>query len=482
VARCAFSTTIFSEGVVYLANEKRRVKDRFRVFERAVSFGKELPDGKVADKNYVWFSDWQLQNINSNHLLPIDLEAYRQLKNHIAKALVPLLQVWLYATRTEGIFEKRYDELCQMLNIRKYAYASLITRTLGPSLDELAEFGYLADWKIERTSDGDNYKIIFYHGEKFHRDRRARLNRTSASEQKTLPPDAERRKEKMVPLVARSEDGDRRRPQVTTPVDELFLAELVKRGVTQNVARKILSEIKPDQPVVAQLEWGDLQIKQSGGRIANPAGFYVSLISGNVTPPANFETADQRKTREDAERQQEELRRAELELETEYEWYCAQEIDRYISTLDPQEVSAVREAKRQENQAKYQVAWMVDHFSERDTKSELRKRVPLLTLAEFAISRDSRAAHSSPTITEPEVLESMSPESEFWASVGTREMSAPQPMTQPASSENRNSDPDLTPSPSLALAIIPQFAVELLVNSDEGPKLTQDDSTEPLAA
>ncbi len=86
-----FSTTIFSEGVVYLANEKRRVKDRFRVFERAVSFGKELPDGKVADKNYVWFSDWQLQNINSNHLLPIDLEAYRELKNHIAKALVPLL-------------------------------------------------------------------------------------------------------------------------------------------------------------------------------------------------------------------------------------------------------------------------------------------------------------------------------------------------------------------------------------------------------
>ena len=111
---------------MYLANEKRRVKDRFRVFERAVSFGKELPDGKIADKNYVWFSDWQLQNINSNHLLPIDLEAYRQLNNHIAKALVPLLQVWLYATRTEGVFEKRYDELCQMLNIRQYPYLSHI--------------------------------------------------------------------------------------------------------------------------------------------------------------------------------------------------------------------------------------------------------------------------------------------------------------------------------------------------------------------
>src|SRR5207248_2936659 len=42
-----FSTTIFSEGVVYLAGEKRRVKDRYRVFDRAVSFGKELSDYKV---------------------------------------------------------------------------------------------------------------------------------------------------------------------------------------------------------------------------------------------------------------------------------------------------------------------------------------------------------------------------------------------------------------------------------------------------
>jgi len=118
-----------------------------------------------------------LQNINSNHLLPIDLEAYRELKNHIAKALVPLLQVWLYATRNEGVFEKRYDELCEFLNIRRYRYHSLIVQTLGPSLDELKEFGYLADWRIEKTSDRENYKIVLYHGDKFHRDRRARLSR-----------------------------------------------------------------------------------------------------------------------------------------------------------------------------------------------------------------------------------------------------------------------------------------------------------------
>src|SRR6204780_1068519 len=187
-----FSTTIFSEGVVYLAQEKRRVKDRFRVFDRAVSVGKELDGGKVADKNYVWFSEWQLQNINSNHLLPIDLEAYRELKNHIAKALVPPLQVWLYATRNDGVFEKRYDELCEFLNIRRYQYHSLIVQTLGPSLDELKQFGYLADWRVDKTSEGDTYKIVFYHGEKFHRDRRARLNRKQIVDSATNQTDKSR--------------------------------------------------------------------------------------------------------------------------------------------------------------------------------------------------------------------------------------------------------------------------------------------------
>ena len=89
---------------------------------------------------------------------------------HIAKALVPLLQIWLYASRDEGVFEKRYDELCQILNIQQYKYLSLITRTLAPSLDELKHFGYLADWQVEKTSDGENYKIISHHGEKLHRE------------------------------------------------------------------------------------------------------------------------------------------------------------------------------------------------------------------------------------------------------------------------------------------------------------------------
>src|SRR5207302_361525 len=66
------ATTIVSDGVVYIAGQKRFARDRFHVFDRAVSVGKELPDGSIADANYVWLSEWQLENINQNYLIPID--------------------------------------------------------------------------------------------------------------------------------------------------------------------------------------------------------------------------------------------------------------------------------------------------------------------------------------------------------------------------------------------------------------------------
>jgi len=163
-------TGISSEGTVYFAGRKIWAKDTFHVFERSVSFGAEMPDGQAAERNYVWLSEWQLENINNNYLLPVDLDTYRQLKNHIAKTIVPLLQIWLSATREEGFFEKPYDELCQILNISRYRHLSKIQEKLAPSLNELKSCGYLADWRIEKIKDTPaSYKVIFYHGEKFGR-------------------------------------------------------------------------------------------------------------------------------------------------------------------------------------------------------------------------------------------------------------------------------------------------------------------------
>jgi hypothetical protein len=166
-------TQIKSQGAIWIAGKKRFATDVFNLFSRVKRVGDELDDGTVADKNYVWLSDWYLENLNAHYLLPVDFESYKKLKNNIAKALIPLLQVWLFASRETGSFEKRYSEICQVLNIKIYKYVSDIKRFFGRSLDELVTHGYLASWEVTKTSDGRDFKIVFRHGYKFYADRKA---------------------------------------------------------------------------------------------------------------------------------------------------------------------------------------------------------------------------------------------------------------------------------------------------------------------
>jgi hypothetical protein len=166
-------TQIKSQGAIWIAGKKRFATDVFNLFSRVKRVGDELDDGTVADKNYVWLSDWYLENLNAHYLLPIDFESYKKLKNNISKALIPLLQIWLFASRETGTFEKRYSEICQVLNIKNYTYLSDIKRFFGRSLDELVRQGYLSNWEVKKTSDGKDFKIVFRHGHKFYADRAA---------------------------------------------------------------------------------------------------------------------------------------------------------------------------------------------------------------------------------------------------------------------------------------------------------------------
>ena len=139
-------TGIESEGVVYLAGRKKYARDLFHVFHRSVAVGEVLEDGTIAEDNYVWLSDWQLENINKRHTLPIDYDKYKTLQLHIAKALVPLLQIWFYASRQERRAEKKYSDLCSLLGLQSFQSPSRIKQQLGPSLEELKERHFVSAW------------------------------------------------------------------------------------------------------------------------------------------------------------------------------------------------------------------------------------------------------------------------------------------------------------------------------------------------
>ncbi len=350
------TSTIVSEGTVYFAGRKVWAKDAFNVINRLVLLGTTMEDGTVADKHYVWFSDWQIENINSNYLLPIDYDSYKQLRNHIAKILVPLLQIWLYASREQGCFEKRYEEICQFLNIRAYQHQSKIKEKLGPSLDELTAHGYLSSWRLEKTSDGAGYKIVLYHGEKFHRDLRRRAapvglnsannsNQTSTDDRRLAP----------APTFART-NGSKCTPkaeQRTSPVaDDHVLKALIERGISAERSRELLSGAGDSQQIVDQLEWGDYLIARSGaGKFYNPPGFYVRLIESKVAPPDHFETSHKKRLREEAQRARTQTIQEQAALELEYLEYRKIEVDKYLSEkVPPQTYQEVIESHKKELQ------------------------------------------------------------------------------------------------------------------------------------
>jgi hypothetical protein len=367
-------TGICSEGVVYFAGRKVWVSDTFHVFERFVSVGNQMPDGHVADQNYLWLSDWQLENINNNHLFPLDLETYKQLKNHIAKALVPLLQIWLYATREGGSFEKRYEDLCQLLNIRQYRHLSKIKEKLGPSLEELKKHQYLAGWFIKETLQQDGFKVIFYHGEKFHRD------------QIVWTPQAQLRESTSQPLTKGNS------PRTDLEIDRELFSQMVKRGITEKACLSLLRNLKPEQQVMDQLEWGDYLLRTAPPRtFYNPSGFYLHLVKENVIPPEQFETSRKHRLREAAHKAKEtkELEQAKLELA--YTEYRKQAVDQYIQTnFTPEQFSEAVQTKRIELlrldywKRIYSVhRTSFDRVAERQFKADLAERIGLLSFADF---------------------------------------------------------------------------------------------------
>ena len=119
-----------------------------------------------------------------------------------------------------------------------------------------------------------------------------------------------------------------------------LVAELEKRGISSIDARDILASLPPDQSVLDQLEWGDYQVIQARGKIANPAGFYISLLQRNDNPPPTFETSTARNARQRAESEQQEALQRETEAQLAAEAAAEAELDQ-LKAAQPERYQAL---------------------------------------------------------------------------------------------------------------------------------------------
>ena len=389
--RVMSATTIISTGVVYEAGKKRYADDNFHVFERSVSVGKELPDGSIADANYVWLSEWQLDNINQKYLIPIDLPTYRQLRNHISKALVPLLQVWLFATQKIGRFEKRYDELCEVLSIRVYKTPSQITRQLRRSLNELIRFEYLKDWRIERTANKRAFKVIFFHGPKFYRDRQQRIAEKTKVEAPVVVseynPVEMSRPQPAHPTVvptAKTEPVPKRDSGApATPEQAKLIEEFSARGFMPAKALKLLQSIPEERlEVVGDYinYWDELKKTKEVG-----AGLLYSFIKEGTELPATFETRKQREERQRSEHRTENLRRFKSEIKQAYYDHCKRVGDRFIAEeLEPGDFDRRVEIRKEEFIQQGRFPFLGPESLTRSAAEEVRRElVPEVSYEEF---------------------------------------------------------------------------------------------------
>jgi len=89
-------TGIKSKGAFYNKERKEWIEDVFGLYDRVVFKGKKLPNGEIADTNYLFLGSWYLQSLNSFYIKPVDYNYLRSLKSKIASRLYEILGVKFY--------------------------------------------------------------------------------------------------------------------------------------------------------------------------------------------------------------------------------------------------------------------------------------------------------------------------------------------------------------------------------------------------
>jgi len=301
------ATTIMSEASIFLADRRQYATDIFHVFDRVVLVGEEMHDGTRSEFYQVYLSQWQLTNLNQGYLLPLDFNAYLNLKRDIAKALFGHLSVWFYASRGQSI-EKNYADLCQLLNIRAYPHISKARAVLEPSLQELMDIGYLSTWELLRTVRGQDFKLTLSPGKRL-----MCLPNLSG----LVNPQAQAAFEARLPA---------------------WVGELVQRGVAERKARQLALDVLDEQPVSDQIEYAEylIQLDRRGrGKISNPAGFFIWAVENNLTVPAEFETSRKRRLREIQEQSDTEQHFNILQLENQYDEFRQKQIRKELESVYP---------------------------------------------------------------------------------------------------------------------------------------------------
>ena len=200
-------TATLIEGGIYQKRHKD-FEEGFigTLFSEVFIKGQRMRDGKLADTNFIWPSAWWLSNYFYRNIRPIDFNFHYRLQKNISKSLYPLLETGWYAANAETLrqwqkaalngtpadkmrwrsYNKEYTGLCEEFLITPYASLSRIQQQLDPAHEELQEEKFLKQWEYHRSSNGRAWVIRYHPGDKFFSDQKARLERLTFAEHRSI--------------------------------------------------------------------------------------------------------------------------------------------------------------------------------------------------------------------------------------------------------------------------------------------------------
>jgi len=276
-------TGIQSKKAFYLKEKKKRITTgaTFHLYDSYVFVDDELPDGTIADTNYLWLNPLYLSNINHRYVKPIDSKYYWSLKKAISRRLYEILSTKFYGLPDLDVtLCQNYVNLCELLRITPQKYLSWAKKVFEPAHEELIKTGFLksARWE-KRGKRPETWFILYTPG-----PRAIKEIKRAKGERMELP-----------------EPG-------LTDEQELIIMALEARGVIYKIAKQLVLEYDQDkiQQVIEYTDW----YRNQPNKVQNWGAYIAELIKDpDFSPSPDFRRA----RAEEEEREQEEALMKEAE-------------------------------------------------------------------------------------------------------------------------------------------------------------------------
>ena len=351
--------------------------------------GEKLPDGREADAIYIVLNEPYREVLNNAPIRPLNYGYLKSLAPS-AQRFYEIISSRVYAAirNKNSLARIAYSEFCTYSALTRHMdhenFRVQMAKVHRPHLKS----GYITRITYEPISsedgeDGLDWMMCYKPGPRAQAE-----YMTFARKNKRLQADGNEIEVEATPLELGIDETAAPASAPEHPLEP----ELVSRGVSPNKARTLLAATAEGQRVVDQLEWADQLLSKEPKRFKNPAGFYVYVLSENVTPPPEFESSAQRAERAQARKSSDAEYSRQAQLRIGYDEFCHARVEQFTKGLTSLELKEISARKRQKMGASIQSFSQMTADNQRNliwnaVKAEVKPRVELPSFEEFVATR-----------------------------------------------------------------------------------------------